>query len=90
MADIAGYTKLMGSDEKGTHARVLGFFAELVEPTVAEHRGHVVKTRVTGSSPRSTVRWRRFAAPSCCNKAWSGATLSSRERNGFSIESALT
>jgi formylglycine-generating enzyme required for sulfatase activity/class 3 adenylate cyclase len=61
MADIAGYTKLMGADEKGTHTRVLRLLRELVEPTIAEHRGRVVRTKGDGflavfDSPVEAVR----------------------------------
>ena len=44
MADIAGYSRLMGADEKGTRLRVQQLSRELVEPTIAEHRGWLVKT----------------------------------------------
>jgi formylglycine-generating enzyme required for sulfatase activity/class 3 adenylate cyclase len=61
MADIAGYTKLMGADEKGTHTRVLRLLRELVDPTIAEHRGRLVRTRGDGflavfDSPVEAVR----------------------------------
>ena len=61
MADIAGYTKLMGVDEKGTHARVLRLLRELIEPTILEHRGRLVRTRDDGflvvfDSPVEAVR----------------------------------
>ncbi len=44
MADIAGYTRLMSADEKGTHLRVQRLFRELIEPTIVEHRGRLIKT----------------------------------------------
>ena len=42
-ADVAGYSRLMSSDEEGTHERLKGHLRELVEPKIAEHRGRVVK-----------------------------------------------
>ncbi len=42
-ADVVGYSRLMGVDEAGTHARLKARFAELVEPKIAEHGGRVVK-----------------------------------------------
>lgn len=42
-ADIAGYSRLLGVDEEGTLARVRRCRRELIEPTVAEHHGRVVK-----------------------------------------------
>src|SRR5215470_17355530 len=47
-ADVAGYSRLMGSDEEGTHARLKAHFGELVEPKIAEHRGRVVKNTGDG------------------------------------------
>jgi len=41
--DVAGYSRLMEADEEGTHARVLAVLRDLVEPSVALHRGRVVK-----------------------------------------------
>ena len=44
VADIAGYSRLMGQDEAGTLTRVRALRRELIDPTVAEHKGRVVKT----------------------------------------------
>ena len=37
-ADVAGYSRLMGADEEGTHARLQAHLRELIEPKIAEHR----------------------------------------------------
>ena len=42
-ADVAGYSRLMGADEEGTHERLQGHLRELVDPKIAEHRGRIVK-----------------------------------------------
>jgi adenylate cyclase len=42
-ADVAGYSRLMGADEEGTLARLRGHLRELVEPSIAAHRGRIVK-----------------------------------------------
>src|SRR5215831_10160381 len=47
-ADVAGYSRLMGVDEEGTHARLRAHFRELVEPKIKEHRGRVVKNTGDG------------------------------------------
>jgi adenylate cyclase len=47
-ADVAGYSRLMGQDEEGTHERLRAHFAELVYPKIAEHRGRVVKNTGDG------------------------------------------
>ena len=47
-ADVAGYSRLMGVDEEGTHERLKGHFGELVNPKIAEHRGRTVKNTGDG------------------------------------------
>jgi len=46
--DVAGYSRLIGADEEGTHERLKAHFAELLHPKVAEHRGRVVKNTGDG------------------------------------------
>src|SRR3984893_11966864 len=47
-ADVAGYSRLMGADEEGTHERLKGHLRELLETKSAEHRGRVVKNTGDG------------------------------------------
>ena len=47
-ADVAGYSRLMGADEEGTHERLKALRRELLDPKIAEHRGRVVKTTGDG------------------------------------------
>src|SRR6266481_2368381 len=47
-ADVAGYSRLMGVDEEGTHERLKVHLRDLVEPTIVEHRGRIVKTTGDG------------------------------------------
>jgi adenylate cyclase len=47
-ADIAGYTRLMGTDEEGTLARLKAVRGSLVDPAIASHRGRIVKTTGDG------------------------------------------
>jgi len=47
-ADVAGYSRLMGADEEGTHERLQAHFGELVNPKIAEHRGRIVKNTGDG------------------------------------------
>jgi adenylate cyclase len=47
-ADVAGYSRLMGLDEEGTHERLQAHVGELVNPKIAEHRGRVVKNTGDG------------------------------------------
>src|SRR5216683_501724 len=47
-ADVAGYSRLMGEDEEGTHAALRALRRELSDPKIAEHRGRIVKTTGDG------------------------------------------
>jgi adenylate cyclase len=47
-ADVAGYSRLMGRDERGTHAKLKSLRKTFVDPTIAAHRGHIVKTTGDG------------------------------------------
>ena len=47
-ADVAGYSRLMGADEEGTHERLKAHLAELIEPKIREHHGRIVKTTGDG------------------------------------------
>src|ERR1700738_610359 len=47
-ADVAGYSRLMGADEEGTHERLKAHRRELVDPKVSEHSGRIVKTTGDG------------------------------------------
>jgi pimeloyl-ACP methyl ester carboxylesterase len=43
-ADVAGYSRLMGADEEGTHAQLRAHRRELCDPAIARHRGHIANT----------------------------------------------
>jgi adenylate cyclase len=47
-ADVAGYSRLMGADEEGTHERLKAHLAQLVDPKIKEHRGRTVKNTGDG------------------------------------------
>ena len=47
-ADVAGYSRLMGADEEGTHERLKTHRRELIDPKIGEHRGRIVKTTGDG------------------------------------------
>jgi adenylate cyclase len=63
-ADVAGYSRLMGADEEGTHERLKGYLRELVDPKIAENRGRIVKNTGDGllAEFSSTVNAVRCAA----------------------------
>ena len=47
-ADVAGYSRLMGADEVGTLNALKTHRREVVDPTIAAHKGRIVKTTGDG------------------------------------------
>jgi class 3 adenylate cyclase len=47
-ADVAGYSRLMGADEEGTHERLKTHIGQLVDPKIKQHRGRTVKNTGDG------------------------------------------
>ena len=43
VADVVGYSRLAGTDEERTLARLRGLRSDLIDPAVAIHHGRVVK-----------------------------------------------
>ena len=43
VADVVGYSRLAGTDEDGTLARLRALRSDLIDPTIAVHHGRVVK-----------------------------------------------
>jgi TolB-like protein len=61
-ADVAGYSRLMGADEEGTHAALKVYRHEIIDPKIAEHRGRIVRIIGDGllvefTSVIAAVRW---------------------------------
>jgi adenylate cyclase len=48
-ADVAGYSKLAGSDDERTLARLRGLRSDLIDPAIAAHHGRTVKRTGDGS-----------------------------------------
>ena len=47
-ADVAAYSRLMGSDEEGTLAALKSHRRELIDPLITRHQGRIVKTTGDG------------------------------------------
>jgi adenylate cyclase len=47
-ADVVGYSRLMGSDEEGTLAALNAIRRNLFDPTIADHRGRIVRAMGDG------------------------------------------
>src|SRR5712692_723610 len=70
-ADVAGYSRLMGTDEEGTLNRLKAIRAEVIDPKIAEHQGRIVKTTGDGllvefasvvDAVRCATEWQRGMA----------------------------
>jgi adenylate cyclase len=48
VADVVGFSRLMGADEEGTLAALKANRRELIDPRIVEHRGRIVKTTGDG------------------------------------------
>ena len=48
-ADVVGYSRLMGEDEAGTHARLKALRKDFINPKIAECRGRTVKLTGDGA-----------------------------------------
>jgi len=46
--DVAGYSRLMGEDEEGTHERLKAHLRELIDPKIRVHHGRIVKNTGDG------------------------------------------
>jgi class 3 adenylate cyclase/TolB-like protein/cytochrome c-type biogenesis protein CcmH/NrfG len=47
-ADVVAYSRLMGADEEGTLARLKSLRRELIDPSISQYRGRIVKTTGDG------------------------------------------
>lgn len=47
-ADVAGYSRLMGADEEGTHAQLKAHRNDLIDPRIGKHRGRIINTAGDG------------------------------------------
>jgi TolB-like protein/class 3 adenylate cyclase len=63
VADVVGYSRLAGSDEERTLARLRGLRSDLIDPAIAAHHGRIVKRTGDGSiiEFRSVVDAVRYA-----------------------------
>src|SRR5271166_755139 len=49
VADVVGYSRLAGTDEERTLARLRALRSDLIDPTIALHHGRIVKRTGDGS-----------------------------------------
>ena len=68
-ADVVGYSRLMGADEAGTHARLKALRKALIEPKIAECRGRTVELTGDGALVSSRAWSTRCSARSRSSEA---------------------
>jgi adenylate cyclase len=85
-ADVVGFSRLTGSDEEGTLARLRTLWSDLIAPTISVHSGRVVKRTGDGS----IIEFRSVDAVRCAVEVQNGmlernAGLPSERRIEFRI-----
>ena len=90
-ADVAGYSRLMSTNEEGTLARLKAHRHELGDPKINEHRGHIIKTTGDGMLVEfaSAVDAVRCAVEIQRGMAERNIDTSPEDRKGFVLASML-
>ena len=73
-ADVVGYSRLMGQDEAGTLARLRGHRRELIDPSIVEHKGRIVKTTGDGILIEFPSVVEAVASAVAVQRGWPSAT----------------
>ena len=87
-ADVAGYSRLMGADEEDTLARLKVARKIIVDPTIAAHRGRIVKTTGDGMLVEFASAVDAVTAEPKSSVAWLRKTPTSRKMSGLIRERA--
>lgn len=77
VADVVGYTRLMGDDEAGTLERLTAIRKQVLEPVITQHRGRIVKLMGDGL----LVEFASVVDAVTCALAWQEAVIE-REAEG--------
>jgi adenylate cyclase len=80
-ADVVGYSRLAGSDEERTLARLRALRSDLIDPTIALHHGRVVKR--TGDGFRSLIVAAHRILPTKGIERMNGITLQAPRKTTF-------
>jgi adenylate cyclase len=69
-ADVVAYSRLMEADEEGTLAKLRSHRDELINPTIAEHHGRVVKLVGDGVLVEFGSAADAYVVRSVCKREW--------------------
>jgi len=69
-ADVAGYSRLMGADEEGTHERLQAHLRDFMDPKIKEHHGRIVKNTGDGFPAEFASAWMQCAAQLRSSAGW--------------------
>lgn len=85
--DVAGYSRLMGLDEEGTHERFKAHCREVFEPRIKQHHGRIVKSTGDGMLVEfpSVVEAVLCAVEAQCGMTHRNADVAENERVSFRI-----
>ena len=86
-ADVAGYSRLMGVDEEGTHERFTAHLKELFTPRIRQHGGRIVKSTGDGMLAEfpSVVEAVSCAVEVQCGMCFRNAEVADERRLAFRI-----
>ena len=74
VADMAGYSRLIERDEEGVLNRQKKHRRELIDPEIAAHKGHIVKTTGDGMLAEFGSAQDPFDAPWTSRRPWRNAS----------------
>ena len=84
-ADVAGYSRLIGANEEGTLNLLKSIRAAVVDPSITQYRGRIVKTTGDGllAEFTSVVDALRCASEIQCKMAEDNAQIAAERRIDF-------
>jgi len=72
-ADVAGYSRLMGADQEGTHERLRAHLREVVDPKIRDITAASSRPPATGCWRNSPAWSTRCAVPAKFSTRWPAA-----------------
>ena len=89
-ADVAGYSRMIGTDEEGTLNRLRSIRVEIIDPKITEHRGRIVKTTGDGLLTEFSSVVDALRVPPNGSKGWPNGTRRYRPTTASNSVPAFT